>query len=355
MRQNIYIFSNTILRKKDKTLCIESDTNGSAVHEADIDESEIILSPSQDNNGVSRSYIPAENVDAIYTFGSVKMNSHFLALAAKNSIPVHTFNYYGNYLGSFLPKSDINSGNIVIQQVEHYTNPLKRTELAKIYIEGAAYNTLSNMLYYKYRGCQLDEEIERIKDLYSQLNNAGSVGEVLGIEGNIKNIYYRSWNKFLKQEIEFGKRVKRPPDNMINSLISFGNMMLYTVCLNEIYRTGLLPSVGFLHSTGDNRFPLSFDLAEIFKPLIVDKAIFRAVNLNMLDETDFVNRGEYMYMKEKAKKTFVEAIETRLKTTIMREDLKRNVTYKTLIRFECHKLINHLNGKEVYTPLKIDS
>jgi CRISPR-associated protein Cas1 len=355
MKNNIYIFSNTILRKKDKTLCIETDTNGSPVHEADIDESEILLSPAQDNNGFSKSYIPAENVDAIYTFGSVKMNTHFLALAAKNSIPVHTFNYYGNYLGSFMPKTDINSGNIVIKQVEYYTNPIKRTELARKFIDGAALNTIANLQYYKYRNCPLDEEIERIRQLHSQLNNANSVGEILGIEGNIKNIYYKCWHKFLKQDVEFEKRVKRPPDNMINSLISFGNMVLYTVCLNELYRTGLLPSIGFLHTTGDNRYPLSFDVAEIFKPLIVDKAIFKVINLNMLDESDFNSKGDYLYMKEKAKKTFVEAIETRLKTTIMRDDLKRNVTYKTLIRMDCYKIINHLNDKEIFQPVVVDA
>lgn len=355
MRQNIYIFSNTILRKKDKTLCIETDTNSKAVNEADIDAGEVILSPAQENEGYSKSYVPAENVEAIYTFGSVKMNTHFLALASKNSIPVHTFNYYGNYLGSFLPKSDINSGNTVIQQAEHYTNPYKRTELAKKFIEGAAHNTISNLLYYQYRNCHLIEETEKIRELYNQLNSASSVGEILGIEGNIKNTYYRCWHKFLKQDVEFEKRVKRPPDNMINSLISLGNMLVYTVCLNEIYRTGLLPSIGFLHSTGDNRFPLSFDIAEIFKPLIVDKAIFKVINLNMLDESDFTSKGDMLYMKEKAKRTFVDAIETRLKTSVMREDLKRNVTYKTLIRFECYKIINHLTGKESYEPLKCDS
>jgi len=354
MRQNIYIFSNTILRKKDKTLCIENDSCENAVHEADIDESEILISPSQNNEGVSRSYIPAENVDAIYTFGSVKMNSHFLSLAAKNSIPVHSFNFYGNYIGTFFPKSDINSGNIVIKQAEHYTNPLKRSELARKFIEGTVHNTISNLLYYQYRNCPVNEEVERIKQLQTHLQNASGVGEILGIEGNIKNIYYKTWHKFLRQDVEFEKRVKRPPDNMINSLISFGNMLLYTVCLNELYRTGLLPSIGFLHSTGDNRFPLSFDLAEIFKPPIVDKAIFRVINTNMLDESDFNSKGNMLYMKEKARRTFVDVIESRLKSSDMRDELKRNVTHITVIIVECYKHIDHLMRKDEYLPLKLD-
>lgn len=350
MKHNIYIFSNTVLRRKNNTLCIEQDTDTTAVHESDIDESEILVTPTQDNEGYGKKFVPADNVEAIYTFGSVKTNSQFYSMTAKYSIPVYMFNYYGSFIGSFFPKADISSGNILLSQVEHFNNEQKRVEVAKVFIKGAACNSLSNMQYYQYRNAPVENEIAIIRGLAGQIDDAKSIGELLGTEGNIKHIYYQSWKKFLRQEVSFDKRVRRPPDNMVNSLISFGNMMLYTVCLNEIFRTGLVPSIGYLHTPGDNRFPLSYDLSEIFKPVIVDKAIFRVINLNMVEENDFVQKGDYFYMKEKAKKTFVEAIETRLKTTIMHPDLKRHVSYKTLIRFECHKLIKHLKGIENFNP-----
>lgn len=352
MKQNIYIFSNTILRKKNETLLIESDPLSKPASEADIDneEFETLLSPVSDNTGSKKSFVPAHNIEAIYTFGSIKFNSVFLSMVAKYSIPVHVFNYYGKYNGSFLPVQNINSGNLLIAQSLFFTNESKRLVIAKKFIEGASLNAAANLKYYKYRNSPLDDEIERIITLTDLIKESKSIGELMALEGNVKSIYFKSWNKFLKQELEFNKRVRRPPDNVINSLISFGNVIMYSICLNEIYRTGLNPAIGFLHSTGDNRLPLSFDIAEIFKPMIIDKVIFRLINLEMVTENDFKTKNNFCAISDKAKRTYVEEIEKRLKTTFVHNELKRSVTYRTLIRLECHKLIKHLKETDTYKP-----
>ncbi len=352
MKQNIYIFSNSVLRRKDNTLLVESDPDTKPVHEADIDDSEyetLINNISMENGG-KKKYIPAENIEAIYTFGDIRFNSRFLSFISKHFIPVHIFNYYGKYSGSYFPKAEIYSGNIALLQSEFFSNPLKRLDIAKKIIYGASKNSIANLQYYLYRKYPLNDAVSVIKNLIEQIEYVQSIGALMGIEGNIKSVYYRTWQKIFKQEVEFEKRIRRPPDNMVNTLISFGNVMLYTVCLNEIFRTGLLPSIGFLHSPGDNRFPLSFDIAEIFKPIIVDKTIFRVINLDMIDEKDFLKKNDKFYMKESIKKTFVEALENRLKTTFMHSEINRHTTYKTLIRLECYKLIKCLKENESFRP-----
>ena len=80
-----------------------------------------------------------------------------------------------------------------------------------------------------------------IKSFQFEIDNMKSVNEVMGIEGNIRKTYYSAWNKLINQEIDFEKRVKRPPDNIINTLISFINSLIYTTCLSEIYKTQLNP------------------------------------------------------------------------------------------------------------------
>ena len=59
----------------------------------------------------------------------------------------------------------------------------------------------------------------------------------MGIEGNIRKVYYESWKIIIDQDIDFEKRVKRPPDNLVNTLISFMNTVIYTKTLSEIYKT----------------------------------------------------------------------------------------------------------------------
>ena len=85
----------------------------------------------------------------------------------------------------------------------------------------------------------------------------------MGIEGNIRKKYYEAWNNIVKQDINFTKRIKNPPENMINTLLSFANSLVYTTALSEIYKTQLNPTVSYLHEPGTSRYSLSLDIAEI--------------------------------------------------------------------------------------------
>lgn len=355
MRQNIYLFSNSILRKKNDTLCLQNMSGKDAVHEADIYEgdNDVILlgNGAQAEEGKSK-FVPAQNIDSVFAFGEMYFTSGFLACMAKYNIPVHFFNYYGNYTGTFVPKAEINSGNIALLQAECYLDPLRRLSVARSFVRGAYQNSLSNLKYYLFRGADLGFIVERMESLGNSIDSVSSVGALMGIEGNIKNVYYEGWKTVMKQELEFEKRVKNPPDNMVNSMISFGNALMYSTCLNEIYRTGLVPSIGFLHSPGDNRLPLSFDLAEIFKPVITDKVIFKLINLGMITQKDFNRKTGFLRLNDDARKKFVQEFEERLKTTVVHKDLKRSVSYKTLVRLECHNLINFLKSRKEYQPFK---
>lgn len=175
----------------------------------------------------------------------------------------------------------------------------------------------------------------------------------MGIEGNIRKVYYSTWSKIINQEIDFEKRVKRPPDNMINTLISFINSLIYTTCLSEIYKTQLNPTISYLHSPGDRRFSLCLDITEIFKPLIVDRMIFSLLNRNMINEDDFAKDSNFYYLKDKGRKKILEEYEKKLNQTITHKELKREVSYQTLIKLECYKLIKHLLGDKKFDGFKM--
>lgn len=96
----------------------------------------------------------------------------------------------------------------------------------------------------------------------------------MGLEGLIHKSYYSAWNTIFNGKADFTKRIRRPPDNMVNTLISFLNTLMYTTCISEIYVTQLNPTISYLHTTMERRFSLCLDISEIFKPLIVDRLIF---------------------------------------------------------------------------------
>lgn len=325
MKERIYIFSNGELKRQENTLYFESEKG--------------------------KKYLPVEHVSELYIFGEVTINKKLLEFLSQKEILLHFFNYYGYYAGTYYPREHYNSGYMILRQAEYYMDDQKRMILARKFVDGGSSNMLKVLGYYNSRGVELEKEIREMERLKAQIEKQQTVEELMAIEGNIRSTYYSAFNKILRSEdFSFDVRSRRPPMSRINSLISFGNSLCYTECLRQIYQTHLDPRIGFLHSTNFRRFTLNLDVAEIFKPIIVDRCIFTIVNKNMVKDEHFMDELDKVYLNEKGRDVFVRAFEERMRSTIKHEKLKRNVSYETLIRMELYKLEKHLMGEEEYHP-----
>lgn len=325
MKKPIYIFSDGELHRKDNTLFFEGE------------------------NG--RKFIPVENTSEIMIFGEVTLNKRFLEFVSQAGILLHFFNYYGYYTGTYYPREHLNSGFMILKQAEHYNDDEKRLCLAQNFIDGAYRNIRQILKYYQNRGKELEAIIYCIEKLGDLIKETETVNELMAIEGNIREYYYKSFDTILNNnDFEFDIRTKRPPKNSLNTLISFGNSLMYTTVLSEIYKTHLDPRIGYLHSTNFRRFSLNLDISEIFKPIIVDRVIFTVISKNMIKKDDFDGNADGLILKDRAKKAFIQEYESKLTTTIKHRDIGNSVSYRRLIRLELYKLEKHLIGEKEYTP-----
>ncbi len=380
MKRFYYIFSNGRLVRKQNTIYLhlyeEDDTepdeatvadsaglSGCVLEdledecEADTAPEEPVTAPLDERRTVvSKRPIPINDVEAFFLFGETDLNTKLLNFLARHKVPVHVFNYYGFYSGTFYPRQEINSGFMLVKQVEHYADKARRLELARLLVEGASFNILKNLRYYgaDSRGRDMSPFIESIEAERAKLAHAPDVSTCMGLEGKIRATYYAAWPLiFAAPWAEFSKRVRRPPDNPINALISFGNSLCYTLALGEIYRTPLSPLISYLHEPGARRYSLSLDLAEIFKPILCDRIIFKLINNGQLRPEHFDEKLNFCYLKENGRKLFLQEWEERLKQTIEHRNLGRKVSYRRLMRLECYKLEKHLVGATLYDPFKI--
>ena len=328
MKQSYYLYKSGRLQRKDNTLEIEY------------------------NDGSKKS-IPIERVDDIYVMTEFDFNTKLINYLSQFGINVHFFNYYGFYTGTYYPKESLVSGKLLIKQVESYTDNEKRLEIAKAFIESASYNIYRNLVYYNSRGKDVSQHMKEIEFFRTQINLCKNVLELMGIEGNIRKVYYDAWEIIISQDMEFKKRVKNPPDNAINSLISYVNTIIYTRVLSEIYKTQLNPTISYLHEPSERRFSLCLDIAEIFKPIIGDRLIFSMLNKKQIKYKDFEKNLNYLYIKEKARKELTKELDSKLQTKIMHKKLSREVSYEYLIRLEIYKLIKHLIEDTKYEGFKM--
>lgn len=328
MGQSFYVYNSGDLKRKDNTLQFTS------------------------YEGEKRD-IPIERIDEIYVMSEMTFNTSFISYISQFGIPIHFFNYYNFYVGSYYPKEKLLAGQLLVKQVEHYTNGDKRLVIARKFIEAAADNIYRNLRYYNGRGKDVSVYMTEIDYLRRRLPQTQSIEELMGIEGNIRKYYYSAWNVIVDQNINFEKRVMHPPDNMINSLISFVNSLIYSKVLCEIYHTQLNPTISYLHEPGVRRYSLCLDIAEVFKPLIGDRLIFSLLNRNQITESSFTKELNYLHLKKESSRLIVQELEARLKKTIMHKELGRQVSYQYLIRLEAYKLIKHLIGEKEYEGFKI--
>ena len=328
MKQSYYLYKSGRLQRKDNTLQIEYKDG-------------------------TKKVIPVERVNDIYVMTEFDLNTNLLNFLSQNGISAHFFNYYGFYTGTYYPKEQLVSGKLLVKQVEHYIDKKKRLKIAQQFIDAGSYNILKNLKYYQNRGKNLESYIKEIESLRKYIVLTKSLEELMGIEGNIRKIYYDAWNIIINQDIGFEKRVKNPPDNAINSLISYVNTIVYTRVLSEIYKTQLNPTISYLHEPSERRFSLCLDIAEIFKPILADRLIFSMLNKNQITEKDFEEGLNFLYIKEKARKEITKEMDVKLQTVIKHKKLGKEVSYEYLIRLEIYKLIKHLLSDEEYEGFKI--
>ena len=296
--------------------------------------------------------MPVETIADIQIFGELDFNKRFLEFLTQNEITMHFFNHYGYYVGSFYPREYYNSGCLILKQSEHYLDSQKRMDLARRFVSGAINNMKKVLEYYARRGVEdLSSALDKLDQYVAAVELQSSPEALMAIEGNARETYYSAFDAIIDNEdFAFAKRTRRPPQNRLNALISFGNSLLYVTVLSEIYRTHLDPRIGFLHATNFRRFSLNLDVAEIFKPIFADRLIFSLINKNQLKARDFSSGVEGVYLSEAGRQKYIEEWEKRLRTTIDHPTLRRKVSYRRLIRLDLYKIEKHLLEDRPYEP-----
>ncbi|MCR5825524.1 MAG: CRISPR-associated endonuclease Cas1 [Oscillospiraceae bacterium] len=327
--RTLNVLSDGILRQRDLSLMLETNSG-------DYD-------------------IPIMNTDTINVFSSAAFDSGFLAAAAKRGIVVNVFSKYGHLEGRFLPNAPIRNPLTTARQLKAYANPAERLELAKTFLLASSHNAKLNIRYYrKHIECpNFNAVLEKTMALEEEVRTCRRYEQLLLLEARIRALYYELYDVFITNEaFVFSSRTRRPPKNQINAMLSFGNVVLYSHIATVINKTALDVRVGFLHATSSRMESLNLDIAEIFKPLIVDRTVLTLVNRKQMRADTHFERQENgaCYLSAEGKRLFLEALQEKMNTRVTVG--KATFSYTEIIQEEVHKLVRYFRTGEKYRPFK---
>lgn len=296
----------------------------------------------QEKNG-NNVYIPIEQINLIICFCDITLNKRVLGILNTYDISIFFFNYYGDYIGRYTPKK-YSDGKIIVNQVNSYCND-QRIYIAKKIIQTEIKNILSLLKYYDKKYHLLHHIVEDIKTYLIKLEPIETIESLLLLEAQMKKVYYSSFDLIIKNpNFIFKQRSFYPPLNEMNALLSYGYAILYANVLSDIDRSPLLPQISYIHSLSKQSDSLHFDLADMMKPIFIDRLVLRMINRQQfkLNHFEYKEKGA-CYLNKEGIKIFLNEYEILMKKSIKIGN--RYYSYRNIITREVYKLSNYNEGK----------
>lgn len=324
-----------------------------------------------------KQHIPLVKVDEVVVLGEITMTASAIHLLLERNIEITYLNQFGQFKGRLSPPL---SKNAILRMAQYraHQDMSMRCELARRFVIGKLSNQRQRLQRFNRtrRDLEVSQAIDQLTDLLGNLSTmpvdqlirtkplvtgdhrvAGTALEtILGMEGAGSAAYFRCFGKLLSdpRQWPFPGRVKRPPTDPINSLLSFGYSLLTNKVADAVQMVGFDHYVGYLHSSVYGRPALALDLVEEFRPIIVDSVVLTILNKRMLTPTDFaVELGAYR-LKDDRRKIFFTQFEERLNEEVLHPLFGYRVTYRRCLELQARLLAKALTGEiDEYPPMLI--
>ena len=228
-------------------------------------------------------------IDQVVIFGNIFLTPSAIKHLLSAGIDTAFMTRNGRYLGRLQPPL---GKNILLrkEQFRRADDPEYCLQTAKLIVKGKLNNlrTVLMRLNRTREDVDLSDHVVGIRSLIDKADTAPSNESLQGCEGKGTAFYFDGFSKgILSDDLEFTRRIRRPPTDPVNALLSLGYTLLLNTVLSAISIAGFDPYLGFLHTTEYGRPSLALDLMEEWRPVIIDTLVLSVINLKVLDKSDF--------------------------------------------------------------------
>lgn len=297
-----------------------------------------------------RHVLPLRRLESIVLMGNINISSQLMSRCAEDGRPI----VWMSGGGRFLNRTDgPTRGNVLLRHAQHlaHTDPDMRLGIAQSCIAGKIQNSRQVVL----RGArdatthkaQLREVAHALAEAAGSLPGAKDVDEVFGVEGHAARLYFEAFALMLRKNtgFDFPGRVKRPPTDPVNALLSFLYGLTRSVVHGACEQVGLDPYVGFLHGLRPGKPALALDLMEEHRALIADRLALTLVNRKQVRADYFeVLPGGAVQLTEEGRKEVLTQWQSHRKKEFAHRLLGRKVPVALLPAAQARLLARHVRG-----------
>lgn len=297
---------------------------------------------------------PALAVGNILCFGQISVSPFLMGYCGEHSIGLAFFTEYGRFLARVQGRQ---TGNVLLRRTQYRwaDDPVKSVSIAKVMVAAKIANTRSVLLREVRNHGEntlLRQAASRLVPSLRRARNVQSVEEAIGVEGDAAHAYFSVFNEFLRGSgFSFGGRVRRPPTDPVNALLSFVYSLITQECASALQGVGLDPHVGFLHQDRPGRVSLALDLLEEFRAPWADRLVFTVINRRQIQPQDFITEASgAVRLTDEARKTLLVAYQERKQAEIMHPFLEEQVPIGLLPHCQAMLLARHIRGDTEHYP-----
>jgi CRISPR-associated protein Cas1 len=283
-------------------------------------------------------YLPIAEISSIFIMASISLDSSAISLCHQHSINIYFFDLEDSY-AALVANNTSCQGATLENQVLAYQGS-KRLNIAKEIVMTTAYNMQQVMSYYEKANLTL--KIDYIESLLSKIKSIADIKHLMNLESLIWKEYYSCFTKIIGLPSSFTRKQK-DPDDFLNASLNYLNAILYRETLTQILNAGLNPSISYLHSTNERPFSLQYDLAEMYKPLLVERTLFTLLNRDQIRLVTPKEESDKPILLGSIRRLLVKEFMKRYRSKV--KIRKSSYSYSDLLLKDCYSLRNYINGK----------
>lgn len=322
-------------------------------------------------------------LEQIVLFGNIFLTPAVIRYLLREGIDTAFMTYKGRYLGRL--QSALGK-NIILrrEQFRKIEDSNFCLSTAKFIVKGKVANLRAVLMRLNRtrEDINLDNHILNLRNLMTKVDEVSNLESLRGYEGRGAAIYFDGFSKgFLTDDVEFKGRVRRPPTDPVNALLSLGYTLLLNQVIAAVCLVGFDPYFGTLHLMDYGRPSLALDLMEEWRPTIIDTLVLSVFNLKTLTPSDFEEKADEdpdkeviderkidgedqssnsqgnkvpIILTESGFRKFIAQYERKMTQKVQYHLTGEQLTYRDCIREQVRHFARYLKGEEdEYQPMPL--